>query len=57
LGRGPARRKNGGFRTFIIWEIILHRANWQLFLEPVDLVQEQNDARLDKPSRIADAVK
>jgi hypothetical protein len=34
----------------------MHRAHWQLFFEPVDLVQEQNDTGLDKPPRVANAV-
>ena len=42
--------------TFIVWKVILHRAHWQLLLEPVDLVQEQDDAGLNEPPRIADAV-
>lgn len=43
-------------RTFIVREIILHRAHWKLFLKSVDLVQEQDDASLDKPPRVANAV-
>lgn len=37
-------------RTIIVWEVILHRANRQLLFESIDLVQEQDDAGLDKPS-------
>lgn len=54
MGQSRLRQRESG--TFIIWEIILHWAHWQLFLESVDLVQEQNDARLDKPPRVANAV-
>ena len=45
-----------GERTLVVGEIILHRAHWQLLLEPVDLVQEEDYAGLDEPSRVADAV-
>jgi hypothetical protein len=43
--------------TFIVGEVVLHRAHWELLLESVDLVQEKNDAGLDKPPGVADAVK
>ena len=39
--------------AFIVWEIILHRGNRKLFLEPVDLVQEQDDRGFDEPARVA----
>ncbi len=42
--------------TFVIWEVILHGADWELLLKAVDLVQEQDDAGLDEPPRVADAV-
>ena len=42
--------------TFVVWEVILHWTDWQLLLESVDLIQEQNYAGLDEPSGIADAV-
>lgn len=42
--------------TLVVWEVILHRRDWQLLLEPVDLVQEEDNAGLDKPPRIANAV-
>ncbi len=29
--------------AFIVWEIVLHRADRKFFLESVDLVQEQDD--------------
>lgn len=43
-------------RTFVIREIVLHWADGQLFLEPIDLVQEQNDRSLDKPSGVTDGI-
>lgn len=46
-----------GVLTIIIWEVILHWAHWKLLLESVDFVQEENDASLDKPPGVADAVK
>ena len=46
----------GSSLTFIIWEVILHGADRELLLKSIDLVQEQNDASLDEPPRIADAV-
>lgn len=42
--------------TLVIREVVLHRADRQLLLEAVDLVQEQDDRRLDEPSRVADRV-
>ena len=42
--------------TFIVWEKVLHRAHWELFLEAIDLVQEEDDACLDEPARVADGV-
>lgn len=36
--------------TIIVWEVVLHGADWELLLETIDLVQEQDDARLDEPS-------
>lgn len=42
--------------AFIVWKIILHRADRKLFLEPINLVQEQDDRGLDKPPRVADGV-
>ena len=46
-----------GTRTFVVWKVVLHWADWQLLLEAVDLIQEQDDTRLGEPSRIANAVK
>jgi hypothetical protein len=42
--------------AFIVREVILHRAHRELLFEPVDLVQEQDDRCLDKPSRVTDGV-
>lgn len=42
--------------TLIVWEVVLHWAHWELLLEPVDLVEEENDAGLDEPPGVADAV-
>ena len=42
--------------AFIIREIILHGGHGEFLLEPVDLVQKQDDRGLDKPSRVADGV-
>lgn len=43
-------------RTFIVREVVLHRADRELFSEPIDLVQEKNDTGLEKPSGITDRV-
>ena len=43
--------------TFIVGEVVLHRTEWQLLLESIDLIEEENDAGLDEPPGIADAVK
>lgn len=45
-----------GMRTFVVREIVLHGAHWKLLLEAINLVQEQNNTRLGKPSGITDAV-
>jgi hypothetical protein len=42
--------------ALVIREVILHGADGELLLEPVDLVQEEDYARLDEPARVADAV-
>lgn len=42
--------------ALIIREVVLHRADRQLLLESVDLVEEENDGRLDEPPRVADRV-
>lgn len=36
--------------ALVIGEVVLHRADWELLLESVDLVEEENDGRLDEPS-------
>jgi len=43
--------------TFVVREVVLHWADWQLLLESINLVQEQDYRGLDEPSRIADRVK
>lgn len=43
--------------ALVVREVVLHRAHWQLLLETIDFVEEENDAGLDEPSRVADAVK
>lgn len=43
--------------TLVVGEIVLHRADGQLLLESIDLVQEENDGRLDEPTGIANRVK
>lgn len=40
--------------TLVIGEVVLHRADRQLLLESVDLVEEENDGGLDEPSGVAD---
>lgn len=45
-----------GTHTFKIREVIVHGAHRQLLLKPIDLVEEQDDAGLDEPSRVADTV-
>lgn len=42
--------------TLVIWEVVFHWAHWELLLETVDLVEEEDDTGLDEPARIADAV-
>lgn len=39
--------------TLVIGEVVLHRADRQLLLESVDLVEEENDGGLDEPSGVA----
>ena len=51
----PRTKKKG--HTLVVWEVILHRADRKLLLEPIDLIQKQNDGRLDEPARVADRVK
>ena len=42
--------------TLIVREVVLHRADGQLLLEPIDLVEEEDDRCLHKPPRVADRV-
>jgi hypothetical protein len=42
--------------AFVIGEVVLHRANGELLLETIDLVQEENDGGLDEPPGVADGV-
>lgn len=42
--------------ALVVGEVVLHRADRELLLEAVDLVEEENDRRLDEPSRVADGV-
>ena len=44
------------YLTFVIWEVVVHWADGKLLLESIDLIQEENDAGLDEPPRVADAV-
>ena len=41
----------------IVNEVVSERRVCQLFLEEIDLVEEENDRRLDEPARVADGVK
>ena len=43
--------------AFIVWEVVLHRADGKLLLEPINLIQEQDDGGFDEPPRVADGVK
>jgi len=42
--------------AFVVREVVLHRAYWKLLLESIDLVQEEDDGRLNEPPRVADRV-
>lgn len=42
--------------TFVVREVVLHWADWELLLETINLVQEQNYRGLDEPSRVANGV-
>ena len=42
--------------TFVVGEVVLHRAHRKLLLESIDLVQEKDDGRLHEPPRVADGV-
>jgi hypothetical protein len=40
----------------VVGKVVLHRAHGKLLLEAVNLVEEQNDRRLNEPARVADGV-
>lgn len=42
--------------TLVVGEVVLHRADGQLLLEAIDLVEEENDGGLDEPSGVADGI-
>lgn len=42
--------------ALVIGEVVLHRANGELLLEAIDLVEEENDRGLDEPPGVADRV-
>jgi hypothetical protein len=42
--------------ALVVREVILHRAHRELLLEAIDLVKEENDRRLHKPTRVANRV-
>lgn len=42
--------------TFVVGEVVLHWADWELLLEAIDLVQEEDDGCLDEPPGVADGV-
>lgn len=42
--------------TFVVREIVLHRADGELFSESINLVQEENDTGLEEPSGVTDRV-
>lgn len=42
--------------SLVIREVVLHWAGWQLLLETIDFVQEQNYRGLDEPSGITDGI-
>ena len=50
-------REEGNQLTLVIRKVVLHRTHGQLLPESVNLVQKQDDARLDEPPRVADGVK
>ncbi len=43
--------------TSVIAKIVSHGRDGELLFEKINLVEEKNDGSLDKPSRVADAVK
>lgn len=42
--------------TLVVGEVVLHGADGQLLLKPINLVEEENDGGLDEPPRVADRV-
>lgn len=42
--------------AFVVREVVLHWADWELLLETINLVEEENDRSLDEPSGIADGI-
>lgn len=42
--------------TLVVREVVLHWADGQLLLEAIDLVEEENDGRLNEPARVANRV-
>jgi hypothetical protein len=50
-------RRSVVWAALVVREVVLHRADGQLLLESIDLVQEQDDGGLDKPPGVADAIK
>jgi len=42
--------------ALVVGEVVLHRADGQLLLEAIDLVEEENDGGLDEPPGVADGV-
>ena len=42
--------------TFVVGEVVLHWADWELLLEAIDLVQEQDNRSLDEPTGVANRV-
>jgi hypothetical protein len=42
--------------SLVIGKIVLHGAHWELLLESINLIQEQDDGGLDKPSGVANRV-
>ena len=42
--------------TLVVGEVVLHGADGELLLETIDLIQEEDDGCLDKPSGVADGV-
>ena len=56
IGQRASTKTEWRQRTFIVREVVLHRADRQFLLESVNLVQEQDDGCVDEPSRVADRV-